>query len=68
MTVTLPRNLKTTLEVLYNLYLEALDEYNKNPELLQDFFGEKSKITKELAAFSVVANAIMNLDQFLTHA
>ena len=56
------------LEVLNNLYSEALDEYSQNPKLLKDFFGEKRKITKELAAFSVVANAIMNLDQFLTHA
>ena len=58
----------STLEVLHNLYLEALNEYTQSPKLLQDFFGEKRKITKELAAFSVVANAIMNLDQFLTHA
>ena len=58
----------STLEVLNNLYSEALDEYSQNPKLLKDFFGEKRKITKELAAFSVVANAIMNLDQFLTHA
>ena len=58
----------STLEVLNNLYLEALAEYSQNPKLLQNFFGEKKKIKKELAAFSVVANAIMNLDQFLTHA
>tara|TARA_B100000212_G_C27337105_1_gene517354 strand:- start:336 stop:1385 length:1050 start_codon:yes stop_codon:yes gene_type:complete len=58
----------STLEVLNNLYLEALEEYNQNPKLLQNFFGGKRKITKELAAFSIVANAIMNLDQFLTHA
>ena len=58
----------STLEVLNNLYLEALEEYNQNPKLLQNFFGGKREITKELAAFTVVANAIMNLDQFLTHA
>ena len=40
----------STLEVLNNLYLEALKEYNQNPKLLQNFW-RKRKITKNLLHF-----------------
>jgi hypothetical protein len=34
---------------------------------LHDFFGLKEDIDKNTASLAVVANAIMNLDEFLTH-
>jgi hypothetical protein len=55
------------LETLSNLYDEALAEYKTKPESLEAFFTVKDKSTNpEQAAMSVVANALLNMDEFLT--
>ncbi|MEK9613470.1 MAG: DUF1553 domain-containing protein, partial [Flavobacteriaceae bacterium] len=56
-----------TLTVLMELYQTASKEYEQNPSALESFL-ELSKTDKHHAALTVVANAIMNLDEFLTHA
>jgi hypothetical protein len=56
-----------SLEVLRNLYQAALIEFTENPEALEQFLDIKST-TLHHAALTMVANAIMNLDEFLTHA
>ncbi len=47
------------------LYTEALAHFNKNPEAVKALTGQQDK---QLAALTVVANAIMNLDEFVTKA
>ncbi|UWX55210.1 DUF1553 domain-containing protein [Maribacter litopenaei] len=54
------------LEILKNLYDEAMNEFQSGMEM--DFIGLKQKPTQKMAALTVVANAIMNLDEFLTKA
>ncbi|TXE02674.1 DUF1553 domain-containing protein [Algoriphagus aquimarinus] len=55
------------LKTLSNLYDEALAEYKSKPESLEAFFTIKDKSTNpEQAAMSVVANALLNMDEFLT--
>ena len=52
---------------LSTLYEKGLAQFQSNPSLLEDFFGMKTqKITPEQAAMSLVANALLNLDEFLT--
>lgn len=71
------------MELLFALYQDALREFENSPDALEDFFGHnktpnttKKEIAKEVqnepinkntAALAIVANAIMNLDEFLTH-
>ena len=55
------------LSFLLNLYLESINFYSKNPEELKNFFGLDSNVSKKIASLAIVANAIMNLDEFLTH-
>ncbi|MDG1277692.1 MAG: DUF1553 domain-containing protein [Algoriphagus sp.] len=58
---------KNTSEAMMSLYKQGLSEYQTRPELLEKFFGFKNQIvTPELAAMSLVANAFLNLDEFLT--
>ncbi len=57
-----------TFEILKQLYLAALIEYEQKPDQLDNFFGNKNMQEISLAALTLVANAIMNLDEFLTHA
>ncbi|SFT87458.1 Planctomycete cytochrome C [Algoriphagus locisalis] len=55
------------LAALETLHEEALAQYQKNPEELESFFGwEDQKITSKQAAMTVVANAMLNLDEFIT--
>lgn len=59
------------IEALTTLYREAVTEFNKNPAEAANFLGEKNKsiMSRELvskAAYMVVANALLNLDEFLT--
>jgi hypothetical protein len=53
-------------QTLLTLYTNALDDFNKNPEALQDFMGLPENPNAALAALTVVANAIMNLDAFIS--
>lgn len=53
------------LEVLVGLYQDALKEYNGNEDAVFKLTADKSKAT-HLAAMTVVANAMLNLDEVLT--
>lgn len=55
----------TKLKQLETLYEEARQYYQNNPEEIVKMAGEEDA---ELAALAVVANAIMNLDEFVTKA
>jgi len=55
------------LELLETLFNEAYQDFDQAPEKLQNFFNQEKEIDKKLASLSIVANAIMNLDEFLTH-
>lgn len=60
---------KETLTVLKELYQTSLAEFNENKEAAKDLLQfEEGDTSAELAALTVVANAIMNLDEFLTKA
>tara|TARA_A100001011_G_scaffold64900_1_gene65645 strand:+ start:14089 stop:16830 length:2742 start_codon:yes stop_codon:yes gene_type:complete len=56
-----------TLEELAKLYKKAFDDFKKDELMLENFFGLGEKPDIKLASLSIVANAIMNLDEFLTH-
>ena len=56
------------LDVLKNLYDQALEEFETTNEYRENFAGLKEKPSAKLAALTIVANAIMNLDEFLTKA
>ncbi|WP_211341753.1 PSD1 and planctomycete cytochrome C domain-containing protein [Ulvibacterium marinum] len=56
------------LEALKALYEESLSEFRENEEANVLFLHFDDKPTPELSALTVVANAIMNLDEFLTKA
>jgi hypothetical protein len=51
---------------LKELYDASITEYSGNREALNAFLASEKKPTPGLAAMTVVANAIMNLDEFLT--
>ncbi|MGX7835807.1 hypothetical protein ACWKSR_11715, partial [Campylobacter fetus subsp. venerealis] len=54
------------LNTLSTLYKEAFAEYQSKPDSLEAFFSVKDKSTNpEQAAMSVVANALLNMDEFL---
>ncbi|WP_143306029.1 DUF1553 domain-containing protein [Chitinophaga vietnamensis] len=55
------------LHILQKLYGQALQEYKKAPEKAVAFLQCKADQphTAELAALTIVANALMNLDEFL---
>ena len=55
------------LDLLERLFDEAYQDFDQTPEKLQDFFNQESEVDQKLAALAVVGNAIMNLDEFLTH-
>ncbi len=55
------------LKILMNLYEQATIEF-KAGEHQQKFLGLEEKPSTKLAALTIVANAIMNLDEFLTKA
>ncbi len=57
---------------LETLYQQTLAAYSDNPELASDMIGRHADETPidqraELAALTVVANVILNLDEFLTN-
>lgn len=55
------------LSSLYELYQEAKNTFEKNPNQLEDFFGMDQETDIKTATLAIIANAIMNLDEFLTH-
>ncbi|MBM1105694.1 DUF1553 domain-containing protein [Aurantibacter crassamenti] len=58
----------TTLNALQELYQNSLKTFNEDPEGTALFLHFDEKPTPELSALTIVANAIMNLDEFLTKA
>lgn len=56
------------LNVLKTLYTQALKEFQKDPNAAKKMLKSQNSEPQqaELAALAVVANAIMNLDEFLT--
>lgn len=56
------------LEAFETLYEEMLKDYQENEEDLKELLAEleESEQSAELAALSIVANAVMNLDEFIT--
>ena len=56
------------LDALTALYKESLLEFKDKESLNKGFFATGETPTPELAALTVVANAIMNLDEFLSKA
>ena len=54
------------LKALQNLYETSLDQFKKKPSEMKAYLKGNQKPNAELAALSVVANAIINLDEFVT--
>ena len=48
------------------LYEQALSEFESDPESLKSFLYFDKKPDANLAALTVVASAILNLDEFIT--
>ena len=55
------------LNNLISLYRIAQQEFEEDNLKLDNFFDLGNKIDIKLASLAIVANAIMNLDEFLTH-
>ena len=58
---------KIFLNNLISLYRIAQREFEEDNLKLDNFFDLGNKIDIKLASLAIVANAIMNLDEFLTH-
>ncbi len=54
------------LLVLKELYNSSMVEFKNNPESVRAFLPFEADPDAKVASFTVVANAIMNLDEFLT--
>jgi hypothetical protein len=54
------------LKALMNLYELSLENFKKNPKEIKAYLKTSEKPSASLAALSVVANAIINLDEFVT--
>lgn len=67
-TATLSKITSTTLTTLKKLYTNSLSEFTGNLEATELFLHFEEKPTPQLSAMTLVANAIMNLDEFLTKA
>ncbi len=57
-----------TLNALMALYQNSFILFNQNEEASKLFLGFEDKPTAELGALTIIANTIMNLDEFLTKA
>ena len=55
------------LKHLLLLYEEAKSTFENDPDQLEDFFGMDQPTDVKTASLAIIANAIMNLDEFLTH-
>ncbi|MEK9517114.1 MAG: DUF1553 domain-containing protein, partial [Flavobacteriaceae bacterium] len=58
---------KVKIESLLSLYDEAQKVFEKDPGQLDNFFGLEDTVDIKTATLAIIANAIMNLDEFLTH-
>jgi hypothetical protein len=56
------------LKALKDLYEESLAEFDSKENISSNFFTLEEEPTPQQAALTVVANAIMNLDEFLSKA
>ncbi|MCK0157930.1 PSD1 and planctomycete cytochrome C domain-containing protein [Cellulophaga sp. F20128] len=56
----------TTLQILEELYTDAFTEFSNDATATKKFLPFEKDPNANLAALTVVANAIMNLDEFLT--
>ena len=65
---TLTKITPEKLEALKELYFASLNEFKNDGDGLNQFLHFDANPTTELAALTVVANAIMNLDEFLSKA
>ncbi|MFK5973698.1 MAG: PSD1 and planctomycete cytochrome C domain-containing protein [Flavobacteriaceae bacterium] len=63
---TLSQISETTLKALKELYQISLSEFERNSGASEMFLHFDEAPSVELSALTVVANAIMNLDEFLT--
>jgi hypothetical protein len=55
------------LRALTKLYEQAIENYNQKPEMAFELISQsEQKNSNTLAAYVVVANALLNLDEFLT--
>ena len=54
------------LKALVSLYELSLENFKKNPKEIKVYLKTSEKPTAGLAALSIVANAIINLDEFVT--
>jgi hypothetical protein len=54
------------LKVLINLYQKSLAEYRKDPASTKKLLANDGDATPELAALTVTANAMLNLDEVVT--
>ncbi|GGW49473.1 hypothetical protein GCM10007383_36720 [Arenibacter certesii] len=57
---------KNKLISLKTLYTNSIIEFEQQAESIREFLPVESEVDANLAALTVVANAIMNLDEFLT--
>ncbi len=65
---TLKKITASRLETLKELYETSLTEFKQNEEASKLFLHFEKQPTPELSALTLVANAILNLDEFLTKA
>ena len=54
------------LSILKELYNSSLSDFKEKPKNIEEFIPFETDTDANLAALTVVANAIMNLDEFLT--
>lgn len=53
-------------KVLKELYTNSVSDFKSEPDNIKEFIPYDTNVGPELAALTIVANAIMNLDEFLT--
>ena len=61
------KNHLVNLNNLILLYEEAKLNFENDPDQLVNFFGMDDPTDVKTASLAIIANAIMNLDEFLTH-